>query len=262
MPHRPWFILIASSVLQFACGDASPGSDSASMPPATSIAGTHLGEPFTIVNGVITRESNEYGLQASLAVVHDADETDVTVTDDTGQICFAGELTRAVEGDFDSYGGFTAGFVVAPRESLVLTENLLSVPPGAPAWEFASASVLGLAFTVSGSVLPNNPSFGLAATPGGQDSGGMNGVGQELTIYGDCNAPPVTTSGQVIESLFGELENWWCIPANRSRWTASSAANFWWGIGSVIVNGADPNVAAVRDPYDFCLSDIRPIVRD
>ncbi len=141
------------------------------------------------------------------------------------------------------------------------TETLLSISPDAPAWDLDGGRVLGIAFTVSGPVLPG-PSFGFGATPGGQDPAGLYGVIPDLTIYGACDGPAVTTSGQVIESKFADLRNVWCIPEYRQSWTANSVVTFWWGMVSVVVDSidADSGVNSTPDPYDFCLSDIRPIL--
>jgi len=111
-------------------------------------------------------------------------------------------------------------------------------------------------------VLPNSANFGLSATAGGQDSGGQYGVGQELTIYGDCGAPPVQSSGQTNQTLFGNMQNWWCLPEYRTPWDASSIVTFWWGIGSVMVDeiDIDAGINATPDAYDFCISNIRPIL--
>jgi len=240
---------------------ASYGGSNSPTPSAPSpVEAYHLGKPFRIVDGVI--DSNDYGLHASFYVVHDPEETDVEVTSTSGEVCVRGELVRALNGDFDSYWGFTAGFTTAPPELRQLTETLLSTSPTAPAWQLAPARVLGLAYDVSGPVLPNNPSFGLGATPGGQDSGGLYGVEQTQTVYGDCAAPPVTAQGQHFEAFFARMENWWCVPQNRTRWVGDSVVTFWWGVGSVIVDSidADAGLNATPDPYDFCIRNLRPIV--
>ncbi len=68
---------------------------------------SYLGKPFNIVNGVISAESNEYGLQASFYATREPSETAINVTSTTGEICINGELSRTVNGDFATYGGLT-----------------------------------------------------------------------------------------------------------------------------------------------------------
>lgn len=215
----------------------------------------HLGKPFTIVNGAIS--SNDHGLEASFYAVRDTEESPISLTSTTGKLCLNGEVARATTGDAAHYWGITFGFTTATSEFLTLTENGLSTSPDAPAWNLDGGRVVGIAFTVTGSVLPGR--LGFSATPGGQDSGGQYGVAQELTIYGDCAAPPITLSGQVAKSFYADLENWWCIPEYKSRWTADRVVTFWWGINSLIVDDIIAS-GAVADPYDFCLEDIRPIL--
>lgn len=216
----------------------------------------HLGRPFRIEAGRIRADQNDYGLEASFFAVRDADETPIEVASLDGRICLRGELTRALLGDFDSYWGISFGFTVGPLEFRTLDEFGLSLSPEAPAWDLDGGQVIGIAATVTGSVLPNSSSFGMAATAGGEDPGGQYGTPQELTIHADCGAPPVSASGQVVESLFANLKNWWCIEGMRSRWTGSSVSSFSWGVGSLIVE----EDAGETDAYDFCLEDIRPVL--
>jgi hypothetical protein len=126
-----------------------------------------------------------YGLRASLYAIHDPEETGIEFTSTSGEVCVRGQLVRALQGDFDSYWGITVGFTTAPPELRELTDSFLSTSPEVPPWQLRPARVLGLAYDVSGPVLPNSPSFGLGATPGGRDSGGRYGEEQSQTIYGD-----------------------------------------------------------------------------
>ncbi len=218
---------------------------------------SHLGKPFDIVNGVISADSNEYGLEASFYVVHNPKDTAVNVSTTTGQVCVNGALRRAVTGDFGSYQGLDIGFSVGPTQFRTLTETSLSIAPEAPAWQL-DERVLGIAVTVTG-LTPII--FGFLASPGGQDPGGQHGVLIDLTLFSTCNHPPITSSGQVSTDFFADMKNVWCIPEYQQSWTATSVSAFFWTAGSVVVDPiADGGVDDVTDPYDFCLSDIRPIL--
>lgn len=244
-----------------AVGDAGFDSGASSVPVSDAGLEYHLGEPFVIVGGEISADSNAYGLQASFYANRDSTESPIEITSLDGEVCVRGEILRANEGDFDKYWGIVLGFTTATGDDLMLTESSMSVSPQAAFWDYAESQVLGIAFTVTGSALPNSAHFGLQATPGGQDPGGQYGVAQEYTIYGDCAAPAIETSGQVQLSFFNQLENYWCVNGVKESWQADSTVAFWWGITSVVVEGASESDAAMpADAYDFCLRDIRPIV--
>lgn len=242
-------------------GDAGSDSGPSSQPIPDAGGGYHLGEPFVIVGGEISADSNAYGLSASFYANRDATESPIEITSLDGEVCVRGELLRADANDFDEYWGIVLGFTTAAAEDRTLTESSLSISPQAAFWDYAESQVLGIAFTVTGTALPNSAHFGLQATPGGQDPAGQYGVAQEHTIYGDCAAPAIETSGQVQLSFFSQLENYWCVDGAKESWQASSTVAFWWGVTSVVVEGLNESDAAVpTDAYDFCLRDIRPIV--
>jgi hypothetical protein len=70
------------------------------LPPPNDIPEHHLGRPFTIVDGVIRADSNEYGLQASLYAIRSSVGATLEVTGDSGEICVRGEVARVAEGPF------------------------------------------------------------------------------------------------------------------------------------------------------------------
>ena len=242
-------------------GGASGASalDAGTLLPDAALAErlSHLGKPFDIVDGVISADSNEYGLEASFYVVHNPKDSAVNVSTTTGQVCVDGALRRAVTGDFGSYQGLDIGFSVGPTQFRTLTETSLSIAPEAPAWEL-DERVLGIAVTVTG----RTPIiFGFLASPGGQDPGGAHGVVIDLTLFSTCNHAPITSSGQVSMDFFADMKNVWCIPEYQQSWSATSVSAFFWSIGSVVVDAiADGGINDVTDPYDFCLTDIRPIL--
>jgi hypothetical protein len=230
-------------------GDTPPVGNAADQPH-------HLGKPFIITNGRIGSETNEYGLEASFYVVHNPKDSAVNVSTTTGQVCVDGVLRRAVTGDFSSYQGLDIGFSVGPTSYRTLTETSLSIAPEAPPWEL-DGRVIGISVTVTG-LTPIT--FGFLITPGGQDPGGQYGVPIDVTLYSTCNHPTITESGQVSKDFFGDMKNVWCIPEYQQSWSANSIADFFWSIGSVVVDEPADAGAEVTDPYDFCLSDIRPIL--
>lgn len=222
----------------------------------------HLGRPFEIVDGVISAGSNDYGLEASFFTNRDPSEPPIELISLDDEVCVRGEVSKAYVGDVDKYWGIVLGFIVANGNDVQLTPSSLSISPEGEYWDFQRRGVIGLAFTVSGEKLPNSEHFGTNATPAGQDPGGQHGVGQELTVYNDCKAPAVSTSGQLQLSFFAELENYWCVEGQKAPWGGDGVVAFWWGISSVVVDEpSDADAAALGvDPYDFCLREIRPIL--
>lgn len=247
MKHR---IFVASVVgLQhLACGDG----------PATEPVPEVPDGAFAIVDGRIHADSNEHGLEAELTATHNQAGS-MNLTRTTNEICINGEVSRANEGDFARYWGLSVGFVTGSSiagmiPSLGSSEPLSIDPSRSIPWTFGE-QVVGISATLTGPVMPPNLVF--EATPGGKDPGGQFGEPQELTIYGSCNTPFTPAPGRRLEARFADLDNWWCVPDVNQPWIGDSVISFSWKVVAVVV---PPETAVVSDAYDFCLSDIRPIL--
>ena len=119
--------------------------------------------------------------------------------------------------------------------------------------------MLGIAATVTGPIIPfGAPGFG--ANPGGQNPDEL--INQYTGIC-DGSIPP-SSGERTIEGIFDDLHYycWNTAQLPTSGWTADSTIIFGWGLSGARVPNTpeNANASSVRDPYDFCLSDIRPIL--
>jgi hypothetical protein len=204
-----------------AMGEADAG---VSEPDATiAEQARHLGKPFTIVNGFISAASNAYGLEGTLFVIHGSVGTTVNTTSLADELCFNGSNARNTDGDYSNRWGFVAGF------------------DSAAPWDLDSGRVLGISARVTGATFPRHLGFAADST--------------SLTRadYGNCDFTQVTSSGQVVGELFANLHSqcWDLSLRPGSAWQNEPVVSFGWGVGS-------DEIAA--NPFDFCLSEIRPIL--
>jgi hypothetical protein len=277
MSKLPLIAIVAGSAFHLACGDTTEAEDS---PRTVSASGFPLGVPFEIVNGVISADSNEYGLQGSLAVTRTPSGASIEITSDTGQICMRGELAREVAGPFGgpivAVGFITGRGVMAQLPDAGVTLNLEDDPHalsrfyGAATrividpfeqepWNLGDGRVLGIEANVTGPAIPfGTPGFG--ANPGGQNPDEL--INQYAPAC-DGSIPP-SSGERRIEGLFADLHYycWNTAQLPYSGWTADSTIVFGWGAAGARVPNTpeNANASSVRDPFEFCLSDIRPIL--
>lgn len=194
-----------------------------------------LGEPLQIVDGVISPDSNPFGIHASLFSVTSPLGTELVVTEDTGALCVRGGTDLVLDGDFASRWGGLFGFQFVRAEP----GSPDAGPPAllAQPWDLAGGRVAGFAFTLSG---PSIPPLRVQALPGGAD-------------------PNVDTFCVNLPSIAGERLQ---VPLS------SLDRNCWEGIDSPLPTGSLSNLVwmvpadtFVAHVFDLCVSDVRPLLR-
>jgi hypothetical protein len=185
-----------------------------------------LGEPLEIVDGAISSDSNAHGIEASLFVVTAERGATLEVTEQTGSICVAGLLDPVQDEDFATQWGALFGFSF-------LSEELENVP-----WDRDGGSVAGFSFTVTGAEIP--PSFRFGALPGNGDP----------SVDNFC-APLVGQIGETFEVSIESMTRD-CWQAGGQPLITPDLLNIAWTL---------PADSFVSHPFDFCISDLRPILR-
>lgn len=188
--------------------------------------GTTLGEPLEIVDGVISRESNIHGIEAALFVATSPNNGNLEVTNSTGALCVQGDVGVVQNEDFANQWGALFG--------LAFTSGGTEAAP----WDLDGGNVTGFAFTLSGPALPLP--LRLAALPGGADP----------SVDNFCTQLPITGESRFVVPLESLTRDCW-VPGNPPM-VASSLQTINWTI---------PADAFVAHVFDFCVSDLRPILR-
>ncbi len=194
-----------------------------------------LGEPLQIVDGVISPDSNPFGIHASLFSITSPLGTQLEVTEDTGALCVRGRAEPVLDGDFASRWGGLWGLQF-------VTEELASPDAGSPVllpqpWDLAGGQVAGFAFTLSG---PSIPPLRLQALPAGADP----------SVETFCvSLPPLSGSPQQVP--FSALDRS-CWEGLDDPMPTHSLLNLAWMV---------PADTAVTHVFDVCVSDLRPLLR-
>lgn len=193
------------------------------------------GDPLEIVDGVIAPESNPFGLHAVLFSVTSALGTELIVTEDTGRLCVSGSTEPVIDSDFaNRWGGlFGFQFVAAePAEPDAGPPPLLAQP-----WDLGGGRVAGFAFTISGADIPP---LRVQALPGGADP----------SIDTFClSLPPIP--GAALQVPLSSLDRN-CWEGLDSPMPTDSLASFSWMV---------PADVGIGHVFDFCVSDVRPLLR-
>jgi hypothetical protein len=198
--------------------------EQASPPPSADAGpGVVLGEPLAIVDGNVGQ--NPFGINATLFAVAAPVGADITVTNDTDQICVQGSIQPVLNEDFATQWGVAFGLV------------FLGPGGSAQPWDLAAGDVTGFAFTVSG---PDFPFSRFTALPGGADP----------TLTNFCNPLPPVAGQSVLMPLDSLTRDCW-NPGGEPLSTLS-LANIGWNVVSDV---------GVAHTFDFCISDLRPILR-
>jgi len=183
------------------------------------------GEALQIVDGSIALDSNPYGIEASLFTAVSPLSSSIEVTNDTGAVCVRGTLDAVVNDDFANQWGALFAFAFT-------REGSLAVP-----WDKDGGNVVGFSFTVSG---PMVPPLRFGALPGAADP----------NIDNFCNVLPPFAGGT------------FDVPF-------STITRDCWAPGGEVLSGPDlqtiiwtlPADPGLTHPYDFCVSDVRPLLR-
>ena len=192
-------------------------------PPGDAGPGVTLGEPLQIVDGNVG--PNPFGINATLFAVTAPIGTDLAVTSNTDQLCVQGSIQPVLDNDFATQWGATFGLVFLDSD-------------GNPQpWNLAAGDVTGFAFSVSG---PDFPFTRFTALPGGAPP--------ETTNF--CTPlAPITGQSQLVslDSLTRD-----CWNGGGEALSTLSLSNIGWNIVSDV---------GVAHTFDFCISDLRPILR-
>lgn len=188
--------------------------------------GGNLGEPLQIVDGVISRDSNIHGIEAALFVATSPTNANIQVTNGTGALCVQGDVGIVQNDDFATQWGALFG--------LAFTSGGTEAVP----WDLDGGNVTGFAFTLTGPTLPLPLRF--AALPGGADP----------TVDNFCTQLPVAGDVRFAVPLESLTRDCWEI--GNLPMVASSLQTINWTI---------PADVSVAHAFDFCVSDLRPILR-
>ncbi|HTV23766.1 MAG TPA: hypothetical protein VMG12_33980 [Polyangiaceae bacterium] len=247
-------------------GVDAPGGDgvSTTTPPLTPSlpAGTERGEALEFVasTGVVPYAigPNEYGISGGGFLARSALGNTITVGTDAGKICNSGNLEEVPlnpdgHGNYGQYWGVEFGFnlnqVPADGGGAALTAppapSDAGVDGGAPPLDAVEpwhpGKVVGFSFVIEG---PTINLVRFKSLPEGYDSS------LESSVF--CKEVQATSGGENV-ALFSELSTFCWGGINTLIPTAEGLANISWQLP------ADVAPVGAR-PFDWCLSDLRPIV--
>lgn len=195
-----------------------------------------LGEPLEIVDGVISADSNPYGINAALFSVTSALGTELIVTEDTGALCVRGHTDAVIDGDFANRWGGLWGLEFLSTETVSEPDAGVPAVTAAP-WDLGGGRVAGFAFTIAG---PNVPPLRLQALPGGADPN----VDNFCTVLA-----PVAGAPQQVP--FSSLDRN-CWEGVDNPMVADSLLNVAWIV---------PADSFIGHTFDVCVTEVRPLLR-
>lgn len=182
------------------------------------------GDALQIVDGLISPGSNPHGIQAVLFTAIAPVGATLELGSSTGSVCVSGDIDQVIGDDFTTQWGSTFG--------LFFLSDTLEVAP----WDRDAGRVRGFSFTVTGSDIPP---IRFNALPVGADPG--------VDIF--CsNFQPL--SGEHVAMPFGSL-TFQCWAPGGVPLPGGDLQNITW---SVLSDQASSH------RYDFCLSDLRPLL--
>ena len=173
----------------------------------------------------------------------------ITVGDEPGKICIQGNLDEVPNGNYSQYWGVEVGFNLnqnSPDDGAGGEAGSPGAagaggvgPDSAEAW--LPGNVLGFSFVIEG---PTIDLIRFKALPVGYDPA------LESSVF--CKTV-VATSGGVNDALFSQMKQYcWNTTPNLPLPTASGLANLSWQLPADVAVGARP--------FDWCLSELRPIL--
>jgi hypothetical protein len=261
----------SSSAPAPAGGVPAPGADgvAAGTPPLVDMAlpdGLVLGEPLEFVAGTgmvpYAIGTNPLGIQGGGFLARSALGNTITVGAEPGKICISGSLDEVPlnpdgHGNYGQYWGVEFGFnlnqVPAEGASAGLPAptaapapaNVASADAGAAPMDLAEpwhpGNVVGFSFVIEG---PTIDLVRFKSLPDGYDSA------QESSVF--CKEFHAV-SGTPNAALFSELSTFCWGGINTLIPTAAGLDNISWQLPADVVGAR---------PFDWCLSDLRPIVAD
>ena len=186
--------------------------------------GASLAPPLEIVNGDILGD-NPHGIRASAFDTVLVSDATLELTTDNGQLCAVGSVGPAPEGEF----------LGKPEAFFGLRFTSAAGVPDP--WDLDGGQVVGFNFTVRGPLIPE---IFFGALPGSPEPG----------VDDYCLAFATADGGSPTFPLVRMDRNCW-VP-QRAPLFAEDLQDIHWGI---------PGLADVRTSFDFCISDLRPLVQ-
>ena len=261
----------AGQIVREGSGGTSAGSAGSGGMPST--ANVILGEPLDLIAGTglvpYAIGPNIYGIRGGGFLARAAQGNTITVGDEPGKICIAGNLAEVPGGNYSQYWGVEFGFNLnqgtpgqdgstdpgdagtangpAGPSADASTAGDAAASDAAPALapEVAQpwhpGSVIGFSFVIEG---PTINLVRFKTLPEGYDSA------LESSVF--CKSI-TATSGAPQTALFTEITQYCWSPGSFAVPTALGLDNIAWQLP------ADVAPAGER-PFDWCLKDLRPIL--
>lgn len=191
---------------------------------------------------------NPYGIRGGGFLARSSSGNTITVGDDAGKICISGTLDEVPNGNYSQYWGVEVGFNLnqtAPDDGAG-GEGGVGGAAGAGgagpdlAEPWLPGSVIGFSFVIEGRAIDL---VRFKSLPAGYDPA------LESSVF--CKSV-TATSGGVNDALFSQMTQYcWNTGPNLALPTAAGLANLSWQLPA--------DVGVVR-PFDWCLSELRPLV--
>jgi hypothetical protein len=185
------------------------------------VSGPVDGDPLDVTDGLIFPESNTHGIGAAVFTAQSPENANITLTSVTGAICARGDVGVVQNGDFGNQWGAFVGLD-------------LRAFTGAP-WDLDGGSVIGFSFVLSGAA----PGLRFGALPGNADP----------LVDNFCRILDVSSPTQDVPFDSLDRDCWLGV---RDPMIAASLSNVNWLI---------PADELEAHTFDFCIDDIRPILR-
>lgn len=234
---------------------------------------------------------NPYGVQGGAFLVRSEAGNVITIRNEPGTICIQGSLEEVPNGDYSHYWGVEIGFNLNQGPS-----NGAGGSAGAGNWagsagesagQAGASGNAGASGTFAGSSGNANEPIAVVASAGAAGSSNLDEVarawlpgtvigfsfviegstidlirfkalpfGYDATLESSVFCKPVTTvSGNKVQVLFSEMMQYcWDSNSNVALPTSSGLANISWQLPADVSVGARP--------FDWCLTELRPILAD
>jgi hypothetical protein len=240
-------------------GNTSGGGGAAGAPPIVP-SNANLGDLLEIVPGTgvlpYAIGPNPYGIQGGAFLAQSMFGNTIEIGDTPGQICISGNLEEVPNGNYGQYWGVEFGFNLnqgagsdpAPTDAGAAgldagdasADNDAAAPDVARPW--TPGDVIGFSFVIEG---PTINLIRFKALADGLDPA------LESSVY--CKTI-TATSGQPQEALFSEVYQYcWNATADIPVPLAGGLDNIAWQLPADVMVG--------DRPFDWCLKDLRPILR-
>ncbi len=189
-------------------------------------SGSRLGAPLSILDGQLHAGSNPYGIQAAVFTQAAPPGGRIELTRDTGELCVTGSLAPGISQD------------LSEQPSALFGLEFMSSAGEAQPWDLDGGNVEGIAFIITGPLIPP---FRFGALPGNPQSGDENfciGLG--------------ASSGAEFGLHFTRLDRNCRFPRGRDPLVTDNLQHINWSVAA----WPDEPVS-----FDFCIGSLRPMLR-